>query len=109
MDSALAYLNGQYYLAILLAEEKELTKEETIRGWLCSHNYGALMEHSYINGSFVTALENLISPDSKSCVVWAGDYADKEPDSEHNLYFMADADECKKLLPAGPPRDFYGQ
>ena len=100
---------GQYYIAILLAE-KELTKEEIIRGWLCSLSFGAfgkLMEHSYINDSFVTALENLISPDGmfhKSRVVWAGDYADKESDSDQN---MADADESKKLLPAGPPRYFY--
>ena len=68
------------------------------------------MEHSYINDSFVTALENLISPDGmfhKSRVVWAGDYADKEPDSEHNLYFMAQADESKKLDPVGPPHDFF--
>ena len=103
---------GQYYLAILLAE-KELTKEEIIRGWLCSVSFGALgklMEHSYINNSFVTALENLISPDGmfhKSRVVWAGDCADNEPDSEQNLMMMADADQSKKLLPAGPPRDFY--
>ena len=76
-----------------------------------SHNYGAfrkLMEHNYINNRFVTALENLISPDGmfhKSRVVWAGDYADNEPDSEQNLYIMAD--ESKELVPAGPPRDFH--
>ena len=47
-----------------------------------------LMEHSFIGNNFVSTFEFGLSPEGiyyKSRVVWAGDYADKEPDNE-NLY-----------------------
>ena len=88
---------GQYYTPIILGDFAHLriTKSEFIRLWLSSFFYSnglKLMEHSYINNKFVSAFEYLISPDGifhMSRVVWAGDYADNEPDSELNLNQMA--------------------
>lgn len=82
---------GQYYLAIILAEKSD---KEYIRTYIPPHMYnnGAkLMEHSYINNNFVRIVENLIGPKGmfyKCRLVWAGDYADNEPDSDKNLYSM---------------------
>jgi hypothetical protein len=81
---------GQYYIAIILAE-KGTAKAEYVRVYLRPHVYGEgakLMEHSYKNSGFVNAVENLIGPDGtfyKSRLVWAGDYADAEADSEEGL------------------------
>ena len=104
---------GQYYLAILLAE-KELTKVEFIRAWLSPHSFDngfKLMEHSYLNNNFVATLETLISPDGmfyKSRVVWAGDYADNEPDSEENLHGMTGRATLKEIGPGPLHRDWSG-
>ena len=98
---------GQYFIPIILgvADVKEF-----IRLWLDAQMYGnglKLTEHSYLNNSFVSAFEYQISEDGpfyKSRVVWAGDYAQKEPDSDLNLYAMAQNDEesdstkCRKPL-----------
>lgn len=46
-----------------------------------------LMEHSYIGNAVVGAIENLLNGKYKgSLLVWAGDYAGNEKDSEGNLY-----------------------
>jgi hypothetical protein len=88
---------GQYYKAIILAEKTG--KKEYIRiSFNPPYNEGMkLMEHSYINNSFVGIIEYLISPEGmfyKSRLVWAGDYANTEEDSDKNLYFLAkDEDE----------------
>jgi hypothetical protein len=87
---------GQYYIAIILAEDGH-----RIRLCMCASSYRSgvkLMEHSYINCNFIKAFEYLISPDGgyhKSRIVWAGDYADNEidsngkPDCSGNLYHIA--------------------
>ena len=73
--------------------------KEFIRLWLDAHMYNnglKLTEHSYLGNPFVCAFEYQISEDGpfyKSRVVWAGDYADKEPESDLNLYAMARQDE----------------
>ena len=92
---------GQYYIAVILAE-RGLTNGEFIRAFLILP-YGQLklMEHSYLNNPSVATLEKLISRDGmfyKSRVVWAGDYADKEPDSGLTLHLMAD-DNSKLIEP----------
>ena len=77
---------GQYYYPIIL------DKEGKIVVWMCAHTYGngaKLTEHSYMQNNFVSTFEFGLSPEGsrhKSRVVWAGDYADPEPDQEHNLY-----------------------
>jgi hypothetical protein len=82
---------GQYYLAVILAEK---SGDEYIRTYLDPgmYNNGAkLTEHSYITNNFMKIVENLIGPSGmfyKSRLVWAGDYAAAEPNSENNLYMM---------------------
>ncbi len=92
---------GQYYKAIILAEN-----EVFIRAWLDSfmHNQNGskLLEHSYVGNAFMLAIEHILSSEGqfyKSRLVWAGDYADVEPNGM-NLYEMA----CEKepLYREGP-------
>ena len=50
------------------------------------------MEHSYIGNEYMLAVEHLLSCEGmfyKSRLVWAGDYAEKEPLGE-NLYTLTD-------------------
>ena len=83
---------GQYYYPILL------DKDGKILAWTLAHEYGnglKLTEHSYLQNNFVQAFEFLLAPDQqyhKTRVVWAGDYADNEPESEYNLYRMCTDD-----------------
>lgn len=93
---------GQYYIAVILGPDGE--KKEFIRMWIESYAYhtgSKLMEHSYIGNSLVSAIEYMLSPKGpfwKSRLVWAGDYADEEPDSKKNLYHIAQEDEKDKRL-----------
>jgi hypothetical protein len=86
---------GQYYKFIILADTKKNNKE-CILLVLNPHTYmnGAkLMEHSYKNTTIMNTVEYLISKYSqfyKSSIVWAGDYADDEANTDINLYKMAD-------------------
>lgn len=97
---------GQYYIPMILGVKDV---KEFIRLWLDAHMYGTglkLTEHSYIGNSVVSAFEYQISEDGpfyKSRVVWAGDYASTEPESDLNLYQMARKDEEKRQQP--PTRD----
>lgn len=83
---------GQYYLAIILGNQPD-TDEEVIHYVLSPFGCGSkLMEHSYIDNGFVYKVEQLIGKGGmfyKSRIVWAGDYADKEKNEEHNLYAYA--------------------
>jgi len=91
---------GQYYLAVILDSTGKF-----IRTWLNPHNYGdgaKLMEHSYIDDPFVSAVECLLCPEGmfyKSPLVWAGDYADMEPEESENLHALTDSPlNCHKGL-----------
>jgi len=81
---------GQYYYPIVLSVDGKIIV------WMCAHNYGnglKLMEHSYLGNNFVSTFEFGLSPEGphhKSCVVWAGDYADTDSDQERNLHQMCD-------------------
>jgi hypothetical protein len=82
---------GQYYRAIILAEN-----EVFIRAWLDAFMYNQngskIVEHSYVGNSFMLAVEHFLSregPFYKSRLVWAGDYANDEPEGR-NLYSMAE-------------------
>ena len=85
---------GQYYLTVILAEKSD---KEYIRTYLDASMYDngvKLVEHSYIGNNFMNVIENLIGPNGifyKSRLVWAGDYADVEPDSDKNLHKMCEA------------------
>lgn len=99
---------GQYYLAIFLAE----SEETILRAWLSPHNYGngaKLTEHSYLKNNFLETVMYLLSPDGmfyKSRLVWAGDYADKEP-SGKTLYTIANDQEGKCITPKQRVDDSY--
>jgi len=86
---------GQYYKPIFLGE-KEDGKPETIKAFFYSHDYDnglKLMEHSWMRNDFVATIESQLSegaPFHKSRLVWAGDYADKEENSEKNLYHVCE-------------------
>ena len=85
---------GQYYIAIILAE-KGTNKNEYIRVYLDTSSGSKLMEHSYLDNPLMKTMEILIGPEGpfyKSRVVWAGDYADPEPDSDQNLFSMVSYD-----------------
>ena len=87
---------GQYYVTVLL------DKDGQVVAWVNPHDYknGAkLTEHSYIDNNFVSAVEMMLaSPLYKDCsLVWAGDYADTEPELDKNLYRMC-YDEKQNLI-----------
>lgn len=69
---------GQYYTAIILQE-----KVDRVYRAFYSHDFDnglKLMEHSWLDNDFVRVVEAyLLTPKGKR-LVWAGDYADAEPD-----------------------------
>jgi hypothetical protein len=88
---------GQYYHGIILAPKVKKQVEKVVN-WVYSHDIKTtwkrddgtkisignglkLMEHSYRRNNFVNAFETLIA-DNPQRVVWAGDYADNEPDQK---------------------------
>jgi hypothetical protein len=77
-------------------------------------NGAKLMEHSYIGNNFVEAVEFLLINDgednsrwSGNRIVWAGDYADAEPNKGNNLYMLANGDGLKMLIEASPSNYNY--
>jgi len=69
---------GQYYHPISLDKKQHLSTHDYDNGL-------KLMEHSYIGNSFMDVVEFLLSPLGewhKNKLVWAGDYADPEPDGK---------------------------
>lgn len=92
---------GQYYKPLAIKSHGN-----PVIGWMYSHDYHnglKLMEHSYLNNSFVMAVETLLIEGGKwykNPIVWAGDYAPNEENVKHNLFSL-----CKdenKLTPAEP-------
>jgi hypothetical protein len=86
---------GQYYKVIILAEKTD--KKEFIRASLEPYGFDSgskLTEHSYIYNMFMTAVEYLLCPLGmfyKSRIVWAGDYAENEPELNQNLYHLSES------------------
>jgi len=95
---------GQYYYPILL------DKDGKIMAWTLAHEYGnglKLTEHSYLENNFVQAFEFLLAPDQqyhKTRVVWAGDYADVEPENEiiQAINFLSEVDQKSRVILAEP-------
>jgi hypothetical protein len=82
---------GQYYKAVSLDTKQFVSP------------FGAkLMEHSWINQSYMLYVQQLLAPGNpwhKTSIVWTGDYSDKglfTEDPERNLYDLA-ADEFTNL------------
>lgn len=83
---------GQYYLALILDETGKIT-----RMVMPGDGEGAkLMEHAYINTNIVSVVEHWLIHHPQR-VVWAGDYAQKEPNEDLNLYHKAEEPENLKL------------
>jgi hypothetical protein len=94
---------GQYYKALILAEKTD--KKEFIRASIESYTYGSgskITEHSYIDGIYMTAVEYVLCPLGmfyKSRIVWAGDYAENEPELNQNLYNLSENKIYIPILP----------
>ena len=80
---------GQYYKPCILGEKPNENENDVVIAWMLSHEYSLnglkLMEHSWIGNDFTETFESLLAPNEKyhkSRIVWAGDYAEPEP----NLY-----------------------
>uniref|UniRef100_A0A6C0CSN7 Uncharacterized protein n=1 Tax=viral metagenome TaxID=1070528 RepID=A0A6C0CSN7_9ZZZZ len=85
---------GQYYFAVVLAEKSDAEYIRTFLDPSMYYNGSKLTEHSYIHNNFMKIVENLIGPSGmfyKTRIVWAGDYADNEPNSDKNLHSMCEA------------------
>ena len=85
---------GQYYFTVILAEKSDAEYIRTFLDPTMYYNGSKLTEHSYIDNNFMNIVENLIGPCGmfyKSRLVWAGDYADNEPNSDKNLHGMCEA------------------
>lgn len=70
---------GQYYYPIALGKKKR-----SIKGYFLAHAYDnglKLMEHSYLRNNFVAAVMTYLNKVGGGRLVWAGDYADEEPDT----------------------------
>jgi hypothetical protein len=97
---------GQYYKPISL-DKGQWVYSHSIREKLTTHDGREvecgiglkLMEHSYIGNSMMNAVENLLAPNGawyKTRIVWAGDYADDEPDGKNLWAMHDDEDENEK-------------
>jgi hypothetical protein len=99
---------GQGYMALVLSESNP-NQSDFIRTWVNPHYFQdgyKLTEHSWIGNHFVEAVEYLISPLGifyKSRVVWAGDYADPEPEEKENLCMLSQSQANSKKC-SFPPR-----
>ena len=95
---------GQYYYPIVLSADGKIVV------WMLAHRYGnglKLTEHSFIGNNFVSTFEFGLSPEGiyhKSRVVWAGDYADEEPEGT-NLHKMCS--EYNEIRPDEKNTDKY--
>lgn len=95
---------GQYFIAVNVDDMEHVDPHKYDNG-------AKLMEHSYITNRFVEAVEFLLIDDgvdksrwAGKRIVWAGDYADAEPDG-HTLYNKAEGDGLQMLL-EGIPADY---
>jgi len=86
---------GQYYRVIFLDE----TGKTILNSW-CPFIAGCgskLMEHAAVGNQFVAIIEHLLLH-TPTRVVWAGDYADKEPESDKNLYRRSTIEESDRKV-----------
>ena len=83
---------GQYYNAVILAEDKK-TPKTFVKSWDFK-NGAKLTEHSYIGNVMLGVVESLIQ-DNPSSLVWAGDYADIDNGADENIYCLCETNgEC---------------
>jgi hypothetical protein len=94
---------GQYYKIVILDENDRIV-------WTAyPRNYGSglkLMEHSYIGNDLMTVVEQQLYSNPQR-LVWAGDYADKEPNGKDNLYTITSNQERSFTSPKNIPTIRY--
>jgi hypothetical protein len=78
---------GQYFIAALLDTTGRITRAVHPVHYGSLHKLGG---HSRAATPFLAAVETLLSLDSGSRLVWAGDEADPEPGQDANLYWLAE-------------------
>ena len=87
---------GQYYTPMIITDNNEPAM------FVYTHDFGCglkLMEHSYVKNEVVRRMETALFNNPQR-VVWAGDYADNEENTETNLYQLADSSNTAlKLMP----------
>ena len=94
---------GQYYNPMTVKKVGEKSNHIIARPtkWMYSHDYGnglKLMEHSWLRNTFVNTFAKTLLTGKPKRVVWAGDYADPEPNTDDiNLYDFASDD--KQIQP----------
>lgn len=95
---------GQYYKATFLDKNADVTANDwnPIKFQLSPYDFnnGAkLMEHSWVDDSYVQAVEYLLSKDKEGTrFAWCGDYAKKFNGLECNLYDFGRNDACREGL-----------
>lgn len=95
---------GQYYKATFLDKNADVTANDwnPIKFQLSPYDFnnGAkLMEHSWVDDSYVQAVEYLLSKDKEGTrFAWCGDYAENFNGLECNLYDFGDDDACREGL-----------
>lgn len=95
---------GQYYKATFLDKNADVTASDwnPIKMQLSPYDFnnGAkLMEHSWVDDSYVQAVEYLLSKDKEGTrFAWCGDYAENFNGLECNLYDFGDDDACREGL-----------
>jgi hypothetical protein len=78
---------GQYYKAVVLNKTKR-----TPIAFVSPYDFGGgakLTETAWMKNDYVGFVEGILLIEPKP-IVWAGDYADEEPNTDKNLYCMLD-------------------
>ena len=76
---------GQYFIATFLDHAGRITRAVNPRDYGSADKLGG---HTREGTPFLAAVETLLVLDGGSRLVWAGDYAAKEPGRDANLYWL---------------------
>jgi hypothetical protein len=87
---------GQYYIAVILEAARGAGQPEVIRHYMLIHGH-KMMEHAYLGNMNLIIFElQLLALKTPQRIVWAGDYANSEPDGDtiyHKCFLMEDGGE----------------
>lgn len=96
---------GQYYKPVIFAKGEDNKINIIAYGDCYKYDNGAkLMEHSYLNNRFVSAVCRFIAKNGIVRVTWAGDYADPHEGETKNLYELAEG--CNAIAEDGSAIDY---
>lgn len=101
----------QFYHPVLLSAAPRANEYETVVAWVNPDKYGCdmrLLSHA-VSSAFVGAVEMMLTPEggfNRGRLVWAGDYADDEPEFGTNIHKMCDSN--TELFPEESDTSYYG-